>query len=119
MKSSAGCGPLAKTVALCALLFFSGSAGGMGCGHCDLKIATQSLPDGTVGTEYRSHIDSDCGGDTWAVVEGNLPPGIGLMNDGDLRGTPLLEGSYSFTVGVHDFSSGQNAFKGFLLTVNP
>ena len=118
MKRSVGYGRLAEALALCALLFFGGFAGGSGCGDCDLKITTASLPDGTVGVDYRTNIDSDCGGDSWGVVEGNLPPGISLMSDGDLRGTPLLEGVFTFTVGVHDYGSGQNAFKGFLLTVN-
>lgn len=36
---------------------------------------------------------------TWSVVSGSLPPGIGLDSaTGSLAGTPVVDGSYSFTV---------------------
>ncbi len=91
--------------------------GPLGCG-CDLKIGTDSLPDAAVNTSYSFGLDSDCGGDSWFLASGNLPPGIGLQSDGDLQGLPTLPGVFSFTVGVFDFGSGDQAFKGFTLVVH-
>jgi len=93
-------------------------AGGTGCfSNCDLKIQTDALPAGSVGVEYRFNLDSKCGGDSWFVNDGTLPPGISLQSDGDFRGTPTVPGIFNFTVGLVDFRSGDEAFKGFQLVV--
>jgi hypothetical protein len=91
--------------------------GPLGCG-CDLKITTGSLPDAAVGVFYSLNLDSDCGGDTWFLASGGLPPGIALQANGDLEGVPTLAGVFDFTVGVVDFDSGDQASKGFTLTVH-
>lgn len=96
-----------------AWLLFTVSA----CNDCDLKIGTDDLPDAVVGVDYRAHIDSDCGGDQFFFAEGRLPPGIQIQSDGDIRGTPIAEGTYTFTIGVVDFGSGEEAFKGFQIVV--
>lgn len=89
-----------------------------GCfSDCDLKIQTSTLPQGTVGVDYRFRFDSDCGGDAWFVSEGVLPPGVQLQSDGDLRGAPTAAGIFNFTVGVVDYRKGETAFKGFQITV--
>jgi hypothetical protein len=75
---------------------------GSGCGDCDLEVETRSLPEGRVGEFYDERLRSDCGGDAWFLEEGNLPPGLTLQEDGDLRGTPLRAGIYDFTVSVVD-----------------
>jgi hypothetical protein len=87
-----------------------------GCSDCDVKITTDSLPDGVVGVDYRFQFDSDCGGDFWDIEFGSLPPGIELQDDGDLRGAPTVAGSFVFTVSVFDFD-GHESSKGFSLTV--
>jgi len=92
--------------------------GPFGCG-CNLAIVNGSVPDGIVGVTYSFNLNSQCGGDTWFIQQGNLPPGIGLQSNGDLRGTPTQPGIFTFTVGVFDFGSGDTAFKGFSLTVAP
>lgn len=92
--------------------------GPSGCG-CDLEITTTSLPDAIVNKSYGIELDSHCGGDTWFLSHGGLPPGIALQSDGDLGGTPTVAGVFTFTVGVFDFDSGDEAFKGFTLTVLP
>ncbi|HEY8514460.1 MAG TPA: hypothetical protein VIS07_02990 [Candidatus Binatia bacterium] len=92
--------------------------GPVACGGCDVKIVSESLPDGVVGVPYFFDLDSDCGGDAWFLEQGNLPPGIELRDDGHMRGTPLLPGVYAFTIGVVDFDDGDFAFRGFVLTVN-
>ena len=88
-----------------------------GCSDCDLKITTGALPEATVGVDYTSDLDSDCGGDVWFIDGGILPPGIGLQDDGDLRGTPTTPGEFVFTVGVFDFGSDEQASKGFSIRV--
>jgi len=88
-----------------------------GCSNCSLFVSTLSLPDGVVGTSYFFALDSHCGGDVWFIQDGSLPPGIGLQDDGELAGTPTLEGDYLFTVGVFDFGSGETAFKGLSIRV--
>src|SRR5690606_23094716 len=93
-------------VASAALVFAAVPLGG-GCGdRCDLEVDTTSLPNGFVGVFYDFELESDCGGDAWFLEEGNLPPGLMLQQDGDLRGTPTRAGVYDFTVSVVDFDHG-------------
>ncbi len=89
------------------------------CSDCDLKIDTNSLPDGQVGVSYRAEVNSDCGGDTFFIQSGNLPPGIGIDDDGDVRGTPTLAGIYPFTLGVFDYGSDEQASRGLVITILP
>lgn len=111
---------LAATLAAAPFAAISG-----GCGSdCDLRIETEALAEGFVGVRYREHLDSDCGGDVWRVEQGNLPPGIQLMSDGDIDGTPTRAGTYDFTVRVVDVD-GVNfedfndvAYKGLSITVH-
>ena len=90
----------------------------LGCSDCNLKITTGSLPAGVVGADYSERLKSDCGGDFWFLQEGNLPPGIGLDDNGKLRGTPTVVGTFVFTVGVGDNDTLELAFKGLSLVVN-
>ena len=68
------------------------------CSDCDLSVSTGTLPAGFVGVRYSKQLDSDCGGDAWFIQTGDLPPGIGLQEDGDLLGTPTTVGAFTFTV---------------------
>jgi hypothetical protein len=90
-----------------------------GCSDCDLSVSTPSLPDGQVGVFYATEFNSDCGGDDWFIQTGGLPPGIGLQENGDLEGTPTSAGVYDFTVGVFDFGTGETAYKGFEILIDP
>ncbi len=96
---------------------------GTGCSDCDLKIETNELRVAFVGEPYVESLNSDCGGDSWFLEAGNLPPGIELREDGDLRGTPTRAGVYDFTVGVADIDGfdielfNDIAFKGLSLIV--
>src|SRR5207247_1515953 len=38
----------------------------------------------------------------WTIISGSLPPGLSLSATGAIAGTPLLPGTYSFTVQVTD-----------------
>jgi hypothetical protein len=95
------------------LLLFVASCG------CQLEIVTGNVPNAQVGVSYAIFLTSQCGGDSWFLQSGILPPGIGLRSDGLLSGTPGIAGSFAFTVGVFDFSSGDTAFRGLILNVLP
>lgn len=92
--------------------------GGAQCSDCSLSVATKGLPNGTVGVRYFSELNSHCGGDSWFIQTGELPPGIGLQDNGDLAGTPNVAGLYTFTVAVFDFGTGETAFRGLSLFIN-
>jgi len=92
--------------------------GGPACSDCSLSVSTTSLPNGTVGVRYFKELNSHCGGDAWFIQTGQLPPGIGLQDNGDLEGTPTMAGVFTFTVAVFDFGSGETAFKGLSLAVD-
>lgn len=90
-----------------------------GCNDCSLEITTNAVPNGVVGVYYSVGLSSECGGDTWFLSSFDLPPGIALQSDGDLVGFPTHPGVFSFTVGVVDYDSGEQAFRGYTLTVQP
>ena len=108
---------VSRTCALLALLLLA--AAPLACSDCDLEIVPNALPNGTVGAPYSFVLASHCGGDFWFISQGNLPPGIGLLDNGLLRGTPTTAGTSTFTVGVIDSDSGDRAFKGLALTIDP
>jgi hypothetical protein len=90
-----------------------------GCDDCSLKITTNTVPNAVVGVYYSFELSSECGGDTWFLASFDLPPGIGLQSDGDLVGVPTHAGIFSFTVGLVDYDSGDEAYQGYTLTVQP
>jgi hypothetical protein len=92
-------------------------AGVSGCSDCSLSVETNTLPDGTVDERYFAVLNSDCGGDFWFLETGQLPPGIGLQDNGDVEGIPSQPGAFSFVVGVIDYPSNDVAFKGLSITV--
>lgn len=88
-----------------------------GCSDCNLNVSTNQLPDAVVGESYAAQLNSDCGGDAWFVQSGDLPPGIGIQENGVVEGVPTREGMFIFTVGVFDFHSGETAYGGLELRV--
>jgi hypothetical protein len=90
-----------------------------GCSDCSLEIATSGLVNGSVGTPYFAELASECGGDVWFLDTGQLPPGIGLQDNGDVEGLPTLAGTFTFVVGVFDFGSEDTAYKGLAITIDP
>ena len=80
------------------------------------------LPNAARGAEYL--LDCQAGGGSgsgylWSVGSGTLPPGMTLSATGQFGGTPVLEGTYLFSVLLHDdWSPAHSAQKGFSLTVS-
>lgn len=73
-----------------------------------IKIATASLPDGTVGTAYPNTqltATNTSGTLFWEVTVGDLPPGLSLAASGAISGTPTAGGTFTFTVQVTDDAS--------------
>jgi uncharacterized protein YjdB len=88
--------------------------------HSDLSVATNTLASGVVGEAYGQTLAAN-GGDgtyTWRLTEGILPPGLSLgESTGEIGGTPLLSGTFTFTVGVA--SGSQAASKELSIDVSP
>ena len=63
------------------------------------EIHTQELPEGYSGQDYDFWFDAD--GETpinWSLTKGELPKGLSLDESGNLFGTPLVSGTYNFSV---------------------
>ncbi|MBI4849611.1 MAG: prepilin-type N-terminal cleavage/methylation domain-containing protein [Nitrospirae bacterium] len=100
------------------------------------RIVTDSLPTGTEEIAYSSTtLDATDGtpGYTWSVVgqsQGSngctgtdypvafVNTGLCLTTGGIISGTPILDGSYNFTVNVSD-AEARSATKSFSITINP
>ncbi len=69
-----------------------------------LTVNPTSLPAGAVATYYDKSLTATGGiaPYTWAVAEGDLPPGLTLEENGVLYGTPSAAGSFTFTVTLTD-----------------
>src|SRR5262245_26097903 len=69
-----------------------------------LSITTISLVNGTQATVYGATLAAS-GGATpyaWSLSSGSLPTGLSLSSSGSISGTPMIVGSFSFTVQVRD-----------------
>ncbi|MFN0171761.1 MAG: putative Ig domain-containing protein, partial [Bryobacteraceae bacterium] len=85
--------------------------------------STSPLPTGVTGSFY-SFTFAATGGSTglytWAVVQGNVPPGLGLSSSGELSGTPTTAGNFLFIVRVSSAGTVTTSSSAtFQLTINP
>jgi hypothetical protein len=78
-----------------------------------------TLPDGQVSTQYDQTLSASGGTQpySWAIVNGSLPDGLSLSDDGEITGTPISQGTSQFTAQVTD-DDGATAVGTFSLTVN-
>lgn len=67
-------------------------------------VATQSLPDATVGVPYSATFTAGGGNGAymWSVISGALPSGLSMDVNGNITGTPDTAGTFTFTVQVVD-----------------
>ncbi|WP_276353811.1 putative Ig domain-containing protein [Cohnella caldifontis] len=74
-----------------------------------LAITTASLADGQAGDPYEAVLEAAGGNGShhWSVIDGELPSGLSLSEDGQITGIPATDsfGSYAFTVRATDDSS--------------
>lgn len=105
------------TILLSAISAFSGG------GRPDTapKITTESAPDAITGQRYQLTLAA-AGGDgdfTWKAVDGELPEGLELTEDGAVEGTPETEESREVGIQVKDGSGRSSATRQLRLRVLP
>ena len=90
-----------------------------------LPASGSTLEPGTVGQAFGQNffLSGGAGPYSWAVVSGQLPPGLALQTfaaptdaNNELTGTPTTAGTYTFTMRLSDFA-GQQATQQFTLTI--
>src|SRR5262245_56977961 len=91
--------------------------------YTPLSVTTQSLPSGTVDTDYPNTNLTATGGATpytWKLLSGSLPDGLNLSGGGRIDGKPknTAVGTTTFTVQVAD-NGVQTASKTFSITITP
>jgi Putative Ig domain len=94
-------------------------SGGGAAVACPVSVTTTSLPDAMLGTRYSGPVLAVSGGTlpyTWSVSDRWLPPGLSLSPDGVISGSPVLAGTFDFTVRATD-SSGTAATASLSMTV--
>lgn len=87
----------------------------------ELAVSTTSLPAGTVGISYSTALAASGGTPpyTWSLLNGALPPGLGLSSSGVISGTPSTSGTFNFSVQVDDSEpSGQIATAQLNIAIN-
>lgn len=74
-------------------------------GALDLETDVQPTP-GEVGTPYEFQLQGEegCVPYHFSFLNGTLPPGLKVTEDGKLTGTPTQAGTFSFWVGLDDTS---------------
>lgn len=104
-----------------------------GCGITDLidpprdtgddpepvSVATSHLPAAALDVAYEKHLSAEGGDGTysWSLVDGALPDGLELTEEGVIHGTPVLVGDATFAVRVES-GDGQAADRTFTLSVD-
>lgn len=73
-------------------------------GTVDVRFVTTTLPAAAVGTAYETSLAASGGiaPYTWSITSGSLDAGLSLTSDGAVGGTPVAEGTYTFSVTVCD-----------------
>jgi hypothetical protein len=89
-----------------------------------LSVVTGSLPAGIVNTPYSQNLQANSGTlpYTWSLANGTLLPiGLSLSSSGVISGTPIVNGTFNFTVQVKDSSTPnpQTASANLSITINP
>ncbi len=84
-----------------------------------LSIVTQSVPAGTVGTDYFTAAIATGGTApyVYSISSGTLPPGISLTRAGVFSGMPSAAGTYSVNVRVDD-AAGNFTVSSLTIVVN-
>jgi len=88
-----------------------------------LDITTDSLAHGNVGDLYNFALRGEGGLNpyTWTIIQGDLPDSLGLNpGNGLISGVPVEEGSFPFTVELHDaFDPPHADTAAYILVIEP
>ena len=89
-------------------------------GATRLAVEKVALPLARVGDGYQHVLKAinAVGATTWTVTDGALPAGITLASNGVLTGTPTVEGTFRFDLGVED-AAASSARGRFAMHVRP
>jgi hypothetical protein len=97
--------------------------GGKGLPPPELRITTESLPNGVLGEAYSQTVEASggVGPYTWSIVSGGVPTAMILdPATGTISGTSYYPGSYSFRIRVTDSGEPtQTDEKDFVIVINP
>ena len=76
----------------------------------DIEITTEELPEAQETIEYSEKIEAEGGIEpyAWMITGGELPEGLQLSSDGEINGTPVLKGDYTFKIKVLDNAENPN-----------
>ncbi|WP_167856919.1 Ig-like domain-containing protein [Hymenobacter aquaticus] len=79
-----------------------------------IAVNPATLPSGTQGTGYSQTLTASGGTApySFAVTAGALPTGLTLTTGGTLAGTPIVNGTFNFTVTATDNSAAPGPFSG-------
>ena len=80
-------------------------------GALDLEVDVQP-PPGEAGTpyEFKFYAEEGCLPYHFEYINGTLPPGLEVTDDGVLKGTPTVAGTFTFWVELTDNSKPDNPF---------
>ncbi len=84
-----------------------------------LRIISVSVPQAQSNYNYKTSLKAKGGTEpyTWTLINGTLPTGIELFENGDILGTPEEAGVFSFSVNVSDMNN-LSASTSMVLTVS-
>ncbi len=87
------------------------AAAGSSASALDLEVDIKP-PPGEVGTSYTFQFQGEegCLPYRFKYLNGTVPPGLRITEDGRLTGTPTLAGTFNFWVALDDNSGPQNPF---------
>lgn len=75
-----------------------------------ITIAPETLPDGEKGTSFNAAISAE-GGEApyrYALMTGDLPPGLSISVEGTISGIPETAGTYGFAISASDANDCSN-----------
>jgi len=89
-------------------------------GVAPLIVVTDQVPNGKVGVDYAFAFEAEGGAEprVFAIADAELPPGMSIDELGNLKGTPVKEGTYAFSLIVID-SLAKQTKKLFTLVIDP
>ncbi|PYU85765.1 MAG: hypothetical protein DMG50_00140, partial [Acidobacteria bacterium] len=85
-----------------------------------LQITITQLPGGSMASSYNAALSASGGSApyTWSLLSGALPNGLSVNIGGTISGTPILAGSFSFTVQVQDAKGATASSPSLTITIS-